>query len=141
MSSGVPSWSWAKIEGAVRMRFRYDDLIGMKGTKSTNDRLNWTQSLLCEILDCRTTPLSTPNPFGEVTSGALTLRDRLTHAKCYDLMTDTYHIDRNPIKRPLQASKRASLTQTSHLFPRTRRSPRPDTCRCTIMRVPSSVLH
>lgn len=99
VSSGVPCWSWIKIQDEVRMRIQYGDLTGNKRTELINDRVSRIQSLLCKITDCRTTPLSTLNPFGEVTSGLLTLRGRLVHAKCCDPMTDTYHIDEIPIKR------------------------------------------
>lgn len=94
--STIPSWSWAKIEGEVRMRVHYDDLNNEP--KLDDDNFNRAQSLLCELIDCKTTPSNPLNPFGDVRTGFLGLRGRLGQAVCCAPVTDTFYIDRIPIK-------------------------------------------
>lgn len=92
----APSWSWAMVEGPVRMHLEHSD-----GTKTKEDtdtqRSNRAEPLECEILRCSSTPISTLNPFGDC-SGILKLRGRLGHARCCAPISTTFYVDRIPLE-------------------------------------------
>lgn len=84
----APSWSWASIEGRVTMVHERQD---------PGYDYQYESDLCCEILDCKTEPVSDLNPFGEVKSGYLILRGHLASARCGAPVTDEYYVDRVPV--------------------------------------------
>lgn len=92
-NSHTPSWSWAKVEGEVRMLNHSYDITNFTDARSTR-----AKSLVGEIVECNTTPANDLNPFGEVSSGVLILRGRLGQAKCCSPVTTSHHIDRIPLQ-------------------------------------------
>jgi len=91
----APSWSWAAVDGEVRMHLQLSD-DRQTSEDWAVERTRRAKSLLCEILVSRTTPVNKLNPFGDCT-GTLRLCGPLGYAKCCSLTTTSHHVDRIPL--------------------------------------------